>query len=93
MAGKIYVLQRALFHADTPAELDALSEAATRVIRDGGGAIEAIEEPQRVPSGADAGSYVRYVDYWLLKTSFDDLAKIAEQLAGQRAANEVALAR
>jgi hypothetical protein len=80
MSAKIYVLQKALFHASSVADLEKLAQTATQVIREGGGAIQEISEVQSVDDGPDKGSFCRFIDYYLLKTSLDDLELMAQAL-------------
>ena len=80
MAAKIYVMQKGLFHADTEEELAQITHAATKTIREGGGAVVELSETQVVTEGPDKGTFARFIDYYVLKTSLDDLEIMAARL-------------
>lgn len=69
MAGKIYVRQTAVFHADTKDEVDEMLTAAVRLIKDGGGAVERMSAVETFYDADNDRTFVCTLEYQVLKTA------------------------
>lgn len=69
MAGKIFVRQHAVFHADTEEELENMLNAAKQLIVEGGGGIQHITETQSVIDANNDQTYILEIEYVALRTA------------------------
>ena len=69
MAGKIFVRQTAVFHADSMEELEKMCTAAIQLITEGGGGIQFWSETQNIIDANNDDTWIRECEYVVLRTA------------------------